>query len=73
VIEGELQGADYGQQVHQDNVADVPSQNDFKQALEKGNDEQKIETMVRSCHCGCPALLTQPSNNLTEEGSLHNA
>ena len=36
-----------GKQVHQDNAADVPSQNDLKTALEKGNDEQKIETMVR--------------------------
>ncbi|KAH3906057.1 coatomer subunit beta [Parastagonospora nodorum] len=33
--------------VHQDNAADVPSQNEFKQALEKGNDEQKIETMKK--------------------------
>lgn len=33
--------------VHQDNAADVPSQNDLKTALEKGNDEQKIETMKR--------------------------
>jgi hypothetical protein len=70
---GELQGADCGQQVHQDNAADVPSQNEFKQALEKGNDEQKIETMVRSCHCGCPALLSPPSDNLAEEDPLHNA
>lgn len=37
-----------GQQVHQDNAADVPSQNDLKNALEKGSDEQKIETMVRA-------------------------
>jgi hypothetical protein len=35
-------------QVHQDNAADVPSQTDFKNALEKGSDEQKIETMVRT-------------------------
>ncbi|KAF1911677.1 coatomer subunit beta [Ampelomyces quisqualis] len=33
--------------VHQDNAADVPSQNELKQALEKGNDEQKIETMKK--------------------------
>ncbi|KAH7114306.1 coatomer subunit beta [Dendryphion nanum] len=33
--------------VHQDNAADVPSQNDLKQALEKGTDEQKIETMKK--------------------------
>ena len=54
---GGVPGADCGQQVHQDNAADVPSQNELKQSLEKGNDEQKIETMVRSYHCGCPALL----------------
>jgi hypothetical protein len=35
-------------QVHQDNAADVPSQTDFKNALEKGSDEQKIETMVQT-------------------------
>jgi hypothetical protein len=35
----------------------VPSASEFKQALEKGNDEQKIETMVRPRRCGCPALL----------------
>lgn len=35
-----------GAQVHQDNAADVPTQNELKQALEKGSDEQKIETMV---------------------------
>jgi hypothetical protein len=46
-VVGKLQGADDRQQVHQDNAADVPSQNELKQALEKGNDEQKIETMVR--------------------------
>ncbi|KAL1607759.1 coatomer subunit beta [Paraconiothyrium brasiliense] len=33
--------------VHQDNAADVPSQNDLKNALEKGSDEQKIETMKK--------------------------
>lgn len=33
--------------VHQDNAADVPSQNELKQALEKGTDESKIETMKR--------------------------
>jgi len=40
-------GADC-RQVHQDNAADVPSQTDLKNALEKGSDEQKIETMVRT-------------------------
>jgi hypothetical protein len=53
----ELQEADGEQQVHQDNAADVPSQNELKNALEKGSDEQKIETMVRSYNCTCPALL----------------
>ncbi|KAF2472191.1 coatomer subunit beta [Lindgomyces ingoldianus] len=33
--------------VHQDNAADVPSQNELKQALEKGTDESKIETMKK--------------------------
>jgi coatomer subunit beta len=33
--------------VHQDNAADIPSQNELKQALEKGTDESKIETMKR--------------------------
>lgn len=33
--------------VHQDNAADVPSQNELKNALEKGSDEQKIETMKK--------------------------
>lgn len=42
--------------MHQDNAADVPAQNDLKNALEKGSDEQKIETMVRSRNCNCPAL-----------------
>jgi hypothetical protein len=56
-MEGKLQGADYGQQVHQDNAADVPSQNELKQALEKGNDEQKIETMVRM-----PLRLLRPAD-----------
>jgi hypothetical protein len=45
-----------GRQVHQDNAADVPSENELKTALEKGNDEQKIETMVRLQHR--TALLT---------------
>lgn len=40
-----------GRQVHQDNAADVPSENELKTALEKGSDEQKIETMVRLQHC----------------------
>lgn len=52
----ELHRADYRIQVHQDNAADIPSQNELKQALEKGNDEQKIETMVRLHNCCCPAL-----------------
>ena len=50
----ELRGADGGQQVHQDNAADTPSENELKQALEKGSDEHKIETMVR------PSLLHLP-------------
>ncbi|KAH9845458.1 Coatomer subunit beta [Teratosphaeria destructans] len=33
--------------VHQDNTADQPSLQDFRNALEKGNDESKIETMKR--------------------------
>ena len=33
--------------VHQDNAADIPTQQEFKTLLEKGNDEQKIETMKR--------------------------
>ncbi|KAF2745563.1 coatomer subunit beta [Sporormia fimetaria CBS 119925] len=33
--------------VHQDNAADIPSQNELKQALEKGTDETKIETMKK--------------------------
>ena len=33
--------------MHQDNAADIPSQNELKQALEKGTDESKIETMKR--------------------------
>lgn len=53
----ELRDADGAQQVHQDNAADVPSQNELKTALEKGSDEQKIETMVRPRNCNCPALL----------------
>lgn len=51
----ELRRADGQQQVHQDNAADVPSDNELKTALEKGNDEQKIETMVRLPHGACPA------------------
>ena len=43
--------------MHQDNAADVPSQNELKNSLEKGSDEQKIETMVRYCNCNCPAML----------------
>lgn len=43
--------------MHQDNAADVPSQNELKTALEKGSDEQKIETMVRHRNCNCPALV----------------
>ena len=43
--------------MHQDNAADVPSENELKTALEKGSDEQKIETMVRPPNCGCPAML----------------
>jgi hypothetical protein len=43
--------------VHQDNAADIPAQNELKTALEKGSDEQKIETMVRPCNCNCPALV----------------
>ena len=50
----ELRGADGGQQVHQDNAADTPSENELKQALEKGNDEQKIETMVRHTIAAAP-------------------
>jgi hypothetical protein len=56
-VSREPQEADGEQQVHQDNAADVPSQNDLKNSLEKGSDEQKIETMVRSSNCNCPALL----------------
>ncbi|KAF2496069.1 coatomer subunit beta [Lophium mytilinum] len=33
--------------VHQDNSSDIPDTNALKQALEKGNDESKIETMKR--------------------------
>jgi len=33
--------------VHQDNAADVPSQVDLKNQLEKGTDDSKIETMKR--------------------------
>ena len=43
--------------MHQDNAADVPSQNELKQSLEKGSDEHKIETMVRNGNRDCPALL----------------
>ena len=52
-----LADADGAQQVHQDNAADVPSQNELKTALEKGSDEHKIETMVRLRNCNCPAGL----------------
>lgn len=53
----ELGKADGAQQVHQDNAADVPAQNELKTALEKGSDEQKIETMVRPRNCNCPAFV----------------
>jgi hypothetical protein len=43
--------------VHQDNAADVPSQNELKNSLEKGSDEHKIETMVRYYNRNCPAVL----------------
>ena len=33
--------------VHQDNTADVPTAQEFKMQLEKGNDESKVETMKR--------------------------
>lgn len=33
--------------VHQDNTADRPSVQDFKNQLEKGTDETKVETMKR--------------------------
>ncbi|KAF2804825.1 Coatomer, beta subunit [Mytilinidion resinicola] len=33
--------------VHQDNASDIPDTNALKQALEKGNDDSKIETMKR--------------------------
>lgn len=33
--------------VHQDNLADLPSQQDLKNQLEKGTDESKQETMRR--------------------------
>jgi hypothetical protein len=61
-------------QVHQDNAADVPSQNELKQALEKGTDESKIETMVsrlplEQCEILGQATVTHTS---TEEDSLHN-
>ena len=55
----ELWRADGQQQVHQDNAADVPSDNELKTALEKGNDEQKIETMVRLPQRACPAAQQQ--------------
>jgi hypothetical protein len=29
--------------------------------------------MVRACYCGCPALLTWPSDNLAEEDPIRNA
>ena len=49
--------ADGQQQVHQDNAADVPSENELKTALEKGSDEQKIETMVRLHQYLWPAVV----------------
>lgn len=55
----ELPRADGQQQVHQDNAADVPSENELKTALEKGSDEQKIETMVRRRQWACPAVVQQ--------------
>lgn len=55
----ELQRADGRRQVHQDNAADVPSENELKTALEKGSDEQKIETMVRLRRRTCPAAVLQ--------------
>jgi len=33
--------------VHQDNAADLPSQQELKTQLEKGTDETKVETMKR--------------------------
>lgn len=33
--------------VHQDNVADQPSQQELKTQLEKGTDDSKVETMKR--------------------------
>lgn len=33
--------------VHQDNTADVPTAQELKMQLEKGNDESKVETMKR--------------------------
>ncbi len=33
--------------VHQDNTADQPSQQDFKNQLEKGSDDSKVETMKK--------------------------
>ncbi|KAF2131305.1 Coatomer, beta subunit [Dothidotthia symphoricarpi CBS 119687] len=48
--------------VHQDNAADVPSQNELKQALEKGSDEHKIETMKK--------ILSTMLNGDAQEGLL---
>ena len=70
VIEGF--GADCGQ-VHQDNAADVPSQTDLKNALEKGSDEQKIETMVRNTPNMPRHAVRPPSDESTEEDPLHYA
>lgn len=52
--------------MHQDNAADVPSENELKTALEKGSDEQKIETMVRlqhrtALHCTTPHCIAHPA------------
>lgn len=58
-----------GKQVHQDNAADVPSQTDLKNALEKGSDEQKIETMV----CRRLPTLLRAADKSTEEDPLHHA
>jgi hypothetical protein len=42
-----------------DGQQQVPSDNELKTALEKGNDEQKIETMVRLPQRACPAAQQQ--------------
>ena len=69
-----------GRQVHQDNAADVPSENELKTALEKGSDEQKIETMVRLQHCTAmhtalhtPRQCSSMVDNRTEEDPGHYA